>query len=41
MERVAEGLSLPVGRLDFVVKSAHINARDVARMRDAVSVLAA
>jgi len=41
MERVAEGLGLPVGRLDFVVKSAHIYEPDVSRMRDAVSVLAA
>ncbi len=38
MERVAEGLELPVGRLDFVVKSAHIYAPDLATMRDAVSV---
>ncbi|MDT5171808.1 MAG: thymidylate synthase [Mycobacterium sp.] len=41
MERVAEGLNLPVGRLDFVVKSAHIYEPDVSMMRDAVSVLAA
>jgi thymidylate synthase len=41
MERVAEGVNLPVGRLDFVVKSAHIYAPDVSMMRDAVSVLAA
>jgi thymidylate synthase len=41
MERVAEGLNLPVGRLDFVVKSAHIYAPDVSMMRDAVRVLAA
>jgi thymidylate synthase len=41
MERVAESLSRPVGRLDFVVKSAHIYGPDVSMMRDAVSVLAA
>ena len=41
MERVAGGLNLPVGRLDFVVKSAHIYAPDVAMMRDAITVLAA
>jgi thymidylate synthase len=41
MERVAEGLNLPVGRLDFVVKSAHIYEPDVPMMRDAVNVLAA
>jgi thymidylate synthase len=34
MERIAEGLSLPVGRLDFVVKSAHIYEPDFAEMRD-------
>jgi thymidylate synthase len=38
MERVADGLDLPVGRLDFVVKSAHIYAPDLATMRDVVSV---
>jgi thymidylate synthase len=37
MERVADGLDLPVGRLDFVVKSAHIYEPDLATMRDAVS----
>ena len=41
MERVAADLSLPVGRLDLVVKSAHIYAPDVPRMHEAVSVLAA
>jgi thymidylate synthase len=41
MERVAGGLNLPVGRLDFVVKSAHIYEPDLSMMRDAVSVLAA
>ena len=40
MERVAEGLNLRVGRLDFVVKSAHIYEPDVPMMRDAVSALA-
>ncbi len=38
MERVAEDLSVPVGRLDFVVKSAHIYERDLSMMRDAFSV---
>jgi thymidylate synthase len=38
MERVADGLGLAVGRLDFLVKSAHIYEPDVATMRDAVSV---
>jgi thymidylate synthase len=37
MERVAEGLGLDVGRLDFVVKSAHIYAPDFALMRDVVA----
>jgi thymidylate synthase len=41
MERVADGLSLPVGRLDFVVKSAHIYEPELAMMRDAVTALAA
>ena len=41
MERVGEGLKLPVGRLDFIVKSAHIYEPDVSMMRDAASVLAA
>jgi thymidylate synthase len=36
MERVADGLALPVGRLDFVVKSAHIYEPDLATMRDVV-----
>lgn len=40
MERVANGLDLPVGRLDFVVKSAHIYEPDLAMMRDAVSAVA-
>jgi thymidylate synthase len=40
MERVADGLGLPVGRLDFVVKSAHIYEPDIPTMRDAVSALA-
>jgi thymidylate synthase len=38
MEQVAEGLSLPVGRLDFVVKSAHIYEPDLSTMRNAVSL---
>jgi thymidylate synthase len=37
MERVAEGVNLELGQLDFVVKSAHIYEPDVALMRDAVS----
>jgi len=41
MERVAEGLDLPVGRLDFVVKSAHIYEPDMSLMREAVGALAA
>jgi thymidylate synthase len=41
MERVADGLTLPVGRLDLVVKSAHIYEADVSVMRDTVSALAA
>ena len=41
MERLAQGLELPVGRLDFVVKSAHIYEPDVSMMRDAASVLVA
>jgi thymidylate synthase len=36
MERVAEGVGFEVGRLDFVVKSAHIYESDLALMRDAV-----
>jgi len=39
MERVAEGLGRPVGRLDFVVKSAHIYEPDFSIMRDAVGTL--
>ncbi len=35
MERVAGALELPVGRLDFVVKSAHIYEPDLAAMREA------
>ena len=41
MERVAEGVNVELGRLDFVVKSAHIYESDIALMRNAVSVLAA
>jgi thymidylate synthase len=37
MERVADGVGLEVGRLDFVVKSAHIYEPDLALMRDVVS----
>ncbi|HEX3616893.1 MAG TPA: thymidylate synthase [Solirubrobacteraceae bacterium] len=36
MERVAEGVGLAVGRLDFVVKSAHIYEPDFALMRGVV-----
>jgi thymidylate synthase len=35
MERVAAGLALPVGQLDFVVKSAHIYDPDLPAMREA------
>jgi thymidylate synthase len=41
MERVAEGVGLEAGRLDFVVKSAHIYEPDFALMRDVVSAGAA
>jgi thymidylate synthase len=41
MERVAEGVSVGVGRLDFVVKSAHIYEPDIPLMRNAVSAIAA
>ena len=41
MERVAEGVNVEVGRLDFVVKSAHIYEPDMSLMRTAVSALAA
>jgi thymidylate synthase len=37
MERVAEGVGGEVGRLDFVVKSAHIYEPDFTLMRDVVS----
>jgi thymidylate synthase len=40
MERVAAGLGLPVGRLDFVVKSAHIYEPDFSAMRAATAVAA-
>jgi thymidylate synthase len=40
MERVAEGLDIEVGRLDFVVKSAHIYEPDIALMRNAVRAIA-
>jgi thymidylate synthase len=38
MERVAEGVEREVGRLDFVVKSAHIYEPDIPVMRHALSV---
>lgn len=41
MERVAEGVNLAVGRLDFVVKSAHIYEPDIPLMRNAVGAIAA
>jgi thymidylate synthase len=41
METVAGGLRLPVGRLDFIVKSAHIYEPDVPAMRDAARAVAA
>jgi thymidylate synthase len=41
MERVAEGVGVEVGRLDFVVKSAHIYEPDISPMRNAVSAPAA
>jgi thymidylate synthase len=41
MERVADGLGLEVGRLDFIVKSAHIYDPDVPLMRDVLSAAAA
>ena len=37
MERIAGGLDLEVGPLDFVVKSAHIYEPEVQLMRDAIS----
>jgi thymidylate synthase len=40
MEQVATGLELPVGQLDFVVKSAHIYAPEVQAMRERVAVRA-
>lgn len=41
MERVAEGLELEVGRLDFIVKSAHIYDPDIPLMRGVLSAPAA
>jgi len=41
MERVAEGVGLEVGPLDFVVKSAHIYAPDFELMRTVLSANAA
>ena len=40
MERVAAGLNREVGRLDFVVKSAHIYEPDLGLMRAAVGARA-
>lgn len=37
MERIASPLDVGVGRLDFVVKSAHIYAPDIAAMREVVA----
>jgi thymidylate synthase len=41
MERVAAGVNLEVGRLDLIVKSAHIYEPDIALMRNALSAPAA
>ena len=41
MERVAEGLEIEVGRLDFLVKSAHIYEPDLQFMRNVLSAPAA
>ena len=41
MELVADGLGLQVGRLDFVVKSAHIYEPDFSLMRNALTAHAA
>ena len=41
MERVAEGVDTEVGRLDFVVKSAHIYEPDFELMRSVLSASAA
>jgi thymidylate synthase len=41
MECVADGVNVEVGRLDFVVKSAHIYEADISLMRNAVSAPAA
>ena len=41
MERVAEGLEIEVGRLDFLVKSAHIYEPDLPFMRNVLSAPAA
>jgi thymidylate synthase len=40
MERVAEGIKRELGRLDFIVKSAHVYEPDISAMRAAVSALA-
>jgi thymidylate synthase len=37
MERIAAALHVPVGRLDFIVKSAHIYERDITAMRAVVA----
>ena len=37
MERVADGLDLTPGRLDFLVKSAHIYGADIQLMREVLS----
>ena len=36
-QRVAAGLGIPVGRLVFIIKSAHIYDPDLPTMREAVS----
>jgi hypothetical protein len=41
MERVADGMNIPVGRLDFLIKSAHIHEPDLSVMRDATCIRAA
>ena len=41
MERVASGVKLEVGQLDFIVKSAHIYEPDLELMRDVVAARAA
>lgn len=41
MERVAEGLEFEVGRLDFLVKSAHVYEPDIPFMRNVLSATTA